>query len=284
MKITLLHPDKISDTLINEISQFHQIDKVEAKTNQAAILRLEKPISNEEKNKLRNHCLLHNTDLVILKRGFDPNQIKLLAMDMDSTLINIECIDEIADAAGRKKEVSEITEAAMRGEIKDFSESLRRRVELLAGVPESALHDVYQNRLKLNPGAENLIKGAKDRGWHTLLVSGGFNFFTEKLALKLGLDETHANTLEVINGLLTGRVLGKIVDGQAKADYVQARSIQMGLNPSCAVVMGDGSNDLPMMAHAGLSIGYRAKPIVKEKADGAFDHVGLNAVLNIFPL
>lgn len=284
MKITLLHPEKISDSLIDEISQLHPIHDLAVKTKHSATLSLIDPISLDEKNKLRNHCLLHGTDLVILKRGFNPNQIKLLAMDMDSTLINIECIDEIADAVGRKKEVSEITEAAMRGEIKDFSESLTRRVELLAGVPESALLEVYESRLKLNPGATELIQGAQKRGWHTLLVSGGFNFFTEKLAKKLGLDETHANTLEVTNGVLTGRVLGKIVDGQAKADYVQARSLAMGLNPSCAVVMGDGSNDLPMMSHAGLSIGYRAKPIVKEKADGAFDHVDLNAVLDIFPL
>ncbi len=284
MKITLLHPEKISDSLIDEISQLHPIHDLAVNTKHSATLSLIDPISLDEKNKLRNHCLLHGTDLVILKRGFNPNQIKLLAMDMDSTLINIECIDEIADAVGRKKEVSEITEAAMRGEIKDFSESLTRRVELLAGVPESALLEVYESRLKLNPGATELIQGAQKRGWHTLLVSGGFNFFTEKLAEKLGLDETHANTLEVTNGVLTGRALGKIVDGQAKADYVQARSLAMGLNPSCAVVMGDGSNDLPMMSHAGLSIGYRAKPIVKEKADGAFDHVDLNAVLDIFPL
>lgn len=284
MKITLLHPDHISDAFINEMMEHHPISEIISRSKHAATLSLINPISNEDKIKLRNHCLLHNADLVTLKRGFSPSQIKLLAMDMDSTLINIECIDEIADAAGRKKEVSAITEAAMRGEIKDFSESLMRRVELLAGVPESALMDVYENRLKLNPGASELIKGAQQRGWHTLLVSGGFNFFTEKLALKLGLDETHANTLEVTGGLLTGRVIGNIVDGKAKADYVQARSLAMGLNTQCAVVMGDGSNDLPMMEHAGLSIGYKAKPIVKEKADGAFDHVGLNALLEIFPL
>jgi phosphoserine phosphatase len=284
MKITLLHPSHVSDSLINEVSKSHAISSIISRTKHSATLGLVNPISVEEKLKLGHLCLLHEADLVTLKRGFDPSQIKLLAMDMDSTLINIECIDEIADAVGRKKEVSEITEAAMRGEIKDFSESLTRRVELLAGVPESALLDVYETRLKLNPGASELIRGAQARGWHTLLVSGGFNFFTEKLAMKLGLDETHANTLEVVSGLLTGRVIGKIVDGQAKADYVQARTIALGSNPNSAVVMGDGSNDLPMMAHAGLSIGYKAKPIVKEKADGAFDHVGLDALLEIFPL
>lgn len=284
MKITLLHSNHVSDNLINEVMHSHAVSGIISRTKHSATLGLINPISIDEKLKLRNLCLLHEADLVTLKRGFEPSQIKLLAMDMDSTLINIECIDEIADAVGRKNEVSAITEAAMRGEIKDFSESLTRRVALLAGVPESALLDVYEKRLKLNPGAPELIRGAQARGWHTLLVSGGFNFFTERLAEKLGLDETHANTLEVVGGILTGRVIGKIVDGQAKADYVQARILAMGSNPHSSVVMGDGSNDLPMMAHAGLSIGYKAKPIVKEKADGAFDHVGLDALLEIFPL
>jgi phosphoserine phosphatase len=200
---------------------------------------------------------------------------------MDSTLINIECIDEIADAVGKKKEVSEITEAAMRGEIKDFSESLRRRVALLEGVPATALEGVFQERLRLNLGARELIAGAHAKGIHTLLVSGGFTFFTQKLQAELGLSETHANQLEIINGQLTGKVLGNIVDGAAKAAYVDARCLALGTNKHAAVTMGDGSNDLPMMHGAGLSIGYRAKPIVKEKADIAFDHVGLNAWLDL---
>jgi phosphoserine phosphatase len=284
MKLTLIHPDKINDRLVEEIAAKHPVADVHQSSEKSIHLQLKEIPTNDQRNQLRNHCLIHNVDLVFQKRGFKPEQIHLLAMDMDSTLINIECIDEIAEAVGRKKEVSEITEAAMRGEIKDFSESLIRRVELLAGVPESALDKVYENRLRLNPGAAELIRGAQDRGWHTLLVSGGFTFFTEKLATLLKLDETHANTLEVSGGFLTGKVIGAIVDGAAKASYVQARSLAMGNNTQSAIVMGDGSNDLPMMAHSGLSIGYRAKPIVKEKADGAFDHVGLDAVLELFPI
>jgi phosphoserine phosphatase len=200
---------------------------------------------------------------------------------MDCTLINIECIDEIADAVGKKKEVSEITEAAMRGEIKDFSESLRRRVALLEGVPAEALEGVFKERLRLNLGARELIAGAHAKGIHTLLVSGGFTFFTQKLQAELQLSETHANQLEIINGHLTGKVLGNIVDGAAKAAYVEARCLALNTNKHAAVTMGDGSNDLPMMHGAGLSIGYRAKPIVKEKADMAFDHVGLDAWLDL---
>jgi phosphoserine phosphatase len=284
MKLTLLHSEKMNDHLVEEIAAKHPVADVHQSSERSIHLQLKEIPTEDQRKQLRNHCMIHHVDLVFQKRGFKPEQIHLLAMDMDSTLINIECIDEIAEAVGRKKEVSEITEAAMRGEIKDFSESLIRRVELLAGVPESALDKVYENRLRLNPGATELIQGAQERGWHTLLVSGGFTFFTEKLAARLKLDETHANTLEVSGGFLTGKVIGAIVDGTAKASYVQARSLSMGNNSQSAIVMGDGSNDLPMMAHAGLSIGYRAKPIVKEKADGAFDHVGLNAVLELFPI
>jgi phosphoserine phosphatase len=196
-------------------------------------------------------------------------------------LINIECIDEIADAVGKKKEVSEITEAAMRGEIIDFGESLRKRVALLKGVPASAFDEVFSQRLRLNPGAKELIAGAHAKGIHTLLVSGGFTFFTHKLQVQLNLSETHANQLEIVDGFLTGQVLGNIVDGEAKAAYVEARCLALGANKHAAITMGDGSNDLQMMHGAGLSIAYRAKPVVKEKADLAFDHVGLDACLDL---
>ncbi len=283
MKLILLNSAIVPTSLINEIESNHLISEISRFSDNAVQLTMRDIPDAETRAHLRNHALMHQTDLIFQKRDFKPENVKLLAMDMDSTLINIECIDEIADAAGRKKEVSEITEAAMRGEIKDFSESLRRRVALLAGVPETALHDVLQTRLKLNPGAKELIEGAKARGWHTLLVSGGFTFFTDHLAKQLGLSEAHANTLEVSGGLLTGKVIGNIVDGNAKASFVQARALQLGIALNQAIVMGDGSNDLPMMEHAGLSIGYKAKPIVKEKADGSFDHVGLNALLAICP-
>ncbi|MDO8713198.1 MAG: phosphoserine phosphatase SerB [Polynucleobacter sp.] len=228
---------------------------------------------------MRDIAASHNSDLAFLSPGFKPSEVKVLAMDMDSTLINIECIDEIADFTGKKAAVSEITEATMRGEIKDFKESLRRRVALLAGVSADVLESVYKERLRPNPGASELLVGANDGGLYTLLVSGGFTFFTEKLQQELGFKQTQANTLEIIDGKLTGRVVGEIVDGAAKASYLDGACTLMNCHKKNSITMGDGSNDLPMMHGAGISIAYRAKPIVKEKADAAFDRVGLDAAL-----
>ena len=281
MQIALFHTTSIQEQLIKEIEQSHAISSRLVKTDKTIVLELNEVLNLEQRNHLRNLGVLHQTDIGFLPKHFVSGNIKVLAMDMDSTLINIECIDEIADAVGKKKEVSEITEAAMRGEIKDFSESLRRRVALLEGVPSEALEGVFKERLRLNLGARELIAGAHAKGIHTLLVSGGFTFFTQKLQAELQLSETHANQLEIINGHLTGKVLGNIVDGAAKAAYVEARCLALNTNKHAAVTMGDGSNDLPMMHGAGLSIGYRAKPIVKEKADMAFDHVGLDAWLDL---
>ena len=281
MQIALFHTTSIQEQLIKEIEQSHAISSRSAKTDKTIVLELNEALNLEQRNHLRNLGVLHQTDIGFLPKHFVSGNIKVLAMDMDSTLINIECIDEIADAVGKKKEVSEITEAAMRGEIKDFSESLRRRVALLEGVPAEALEGVFKERLRLNLGARELIAGAHAKGIHTLLVSGGFTFFTQKLQAELQLSETHANQLEIINGHLTGKVLGNIVDGAAKAAYVEARCLALNTNKHAAVTMGDGSNDLPMMHGAGLSIGYRAKPIVKEKADMAFDYVGLDAWLDL---
>ncbi|HEY0663249.1 MAG TPA: phosphoserine phosphatase SerB, partial [Thiobacillaceae bacterium] len=202
----------------------------------------------------------------------------LLVMDMDSTLITIECIDEIADMQGLKPEVSAITEAAMRGEI-DFAESLRRRVSLLAGLDQSALQRVYDERLQLSPGAETLLAAARAAGIRTLLVSGGFTFFTERLKPRLGLDYTGANTLDVADGKLTGRILGDIVDAQGKADWLNRVRTELGLAREAVIAMGDGANDLKMMAEAGISIAYRAKPVVREKASYALNQVGLDGVI-----
>lgn len=209
---------------------------------------------------------------------------RVLAMDMDSTLVNIECIDEVADAVGRKAEVAAITEASMRGELKDFSESLRRRVALLRGVPETALEQVFTERLRLNPGAERLIEVARSHGLKTLLVSGGFTFFTERLRRGLALDAAYANTLEVADGVLTGRVLGDIVDGAAKARHVRALADSLGATPEQIIVVGDGSNDLPMMALAQYSVAYRAKPVVRAQAHYALDVSPLDAIVNWFRL
>jgi phosphoserine phosphatase len=210
---------------------------------------------------------------------------KLIAFDMDSTLINIECVDEIADAAGRKAEVSAITEAAMRGEIKDYKDSLRQRVALLKGVPESALHDVYQQRLRLNPGAQTLVQACQKAGLKTLLVSGGFTFFTDRVRDVLGLDETRSNVLEVANGVLTGRLVdqpwGDICDGEEKRRMLIHTCARWGFAPDQAIAMGDGANDLPMMGVAGLSVAYHAKPAVRAQAMVSIEDGGLDRLLEV---
>jgi len=212
-------------------------------------------------------------------RRFD--RLKLLGMDMDSTLITIECIDELGDLAGRKGEVAGITARAMRGEI-DYPESLRQRVALLAGLPASSLEEVYQERLRLTPGAERLIGACKRHGVKLLLVSGGFTFFTERLKERLGLDYTISNRLEVADGRLTGKVLGRIVDADAKAAKFRELMSELGAARDETLAIGDGANDLKMMAQAGLSVAFRAKPVVRAQADCAIAWSGLDAVLNLF--
>lgn len=227
-------------------------------------------------------CARHRIDFAYLEQIHRWQDCKLLAMDMDSTLINIECIDEIAAIAGRGAEVAQITEAAMRGEIKDFKHSLIERVKLLAGVPADTLEQVYEERLQLNYGAEHLIQEASRNGTYTLLVSGGFTFFTERLQQRLGLDQVQANTLEVVDGRLTGRVLGEIVDGAAKAQFVAELAEKLDAQPEQMIAIGDGANDLQMMQQTYYSVAYRAKPVVQEQARFALNYSGLDAVLNWF--
>jgi phosphoserine phosphatase len=205
----------------------------------------------------------------------------LLAMDMDSTLITIECIDEIGGMLGIKAEIAAITERAMRGEI-DYPESLRCRVALLAGLGVEALDRVYTEKLRLSPGAERLVQRAQGLGIRTLLVSGGFTFFTERLKERLSLDHTLSNVLEIEGGKLTGRVTGAIVDAAAKAARVSELTHALGLRKDQVLAIGDGANDLAMMAVAGVSVAYRAKPVVRAQATHALSHSGLDAVLNLF--
>ncbi|MBD8627475.1 phosphoserine phosphatase SerB [Oxalobacteraceae sp. CFBP 8753] len=219
-------------------------------------------------------------DATFIAAGRSLADVRLVAMDMDSTLITIECIDEIADMQGLKPQVSEITEAAMRGEL-DFSESLRRRVALLAGLDAGALQRVYDERLRISPGGEAMLKAVQAAGIKTLLVSGGFTFFTERLGTRLGLDYTHANVLEIADGKLTGRVVGGIVDAEEKKRTVERVCAELGISPSQAVVMGDGANDLSMMSIAGLSVAFRAKPVVRTQADVALNFSGLDGLLTI---
>ncbi len=206
---------------------------------------------------------------------------RLVAMDMDSTLITVECIDEIADLAGLKPQVAAITSAAMRGEI-EFRESLARRVALLEGLEEGALQSVYDERVRLSPGADALLARVRDTGARTLLVSGGFTFFTERLKQRLGLDYALANVLASHEGRLTGQILGDIVDARAKAAEVRRVRETLGLDRRQVLVLGDGANDLEMMAEAGVSIAYRAKPVVRERATYGLNHVGLDGVLRLF--
>jgi phosphoserine phosphatase len=210
---------------------------------------------------------------------------KLAAFDMDSTLINIECVDEIADAAGRKAEVAAITEAAMRGEITDYKDSLRRRVALLKGVPASALEAVYTERLKLNPGVEKTITAFKAAGIKLLIVSGGFTYFTDKIRDRLGFNFTRANVLEIEGGFLTGRMVdqpwGDICDGEEKKKMLLQTAAQLGFEPHQTMAVGD-ANDLPMMSVAGLSVAYHAKPTVREQAMVQINEGGMDELLKVF--
>ena len=221
-------------------------------------------------------------DTAYVAAGSRLSDCKVLAMDMDSTLINIECIDEIAAFGGVKEQVASITEAAMRGEIKDFSESLTRRVAFLKGLSSDVLQSVYDQKLRFNPGAEQLVATAKQAGLKVLLVSGGFTFFTEKLKARIGLDAAHANVLAAENGVLTGQVVGRILDAQGKADTLRAFAQECGATPDQIIAIGDGANDLKMLGLAGYSVAYRAKPVVRAQAKFALNVAGLDGVLNWF--
>jgi phosphoserine phosphatase len=226
-------------------------------------------------------------------RGFIPplnlKDFRLIAFDMDSTLINIECVDEIADVVDRKAEVAAITEAAMRGEIADYKASLRQRVALLRGVTVADLEQVYTERLRLNPGAAELVAACKKAGLKVLLVSGGFTFFTDRVRDQLGIDFTRSNMLEIESGpncgQLTGRMVdqawGDICDGAEKRKMLLETCAALGISPKQAIAMGDGANDLPMMGEAGLSVAYHAKPAVREQAMVAINEGGLNRLLEI---
>ncbi len=213
---------------------------------------------------------------------------RLVAFDMDSTLINIECIDEVAAAAGRKAEVAAITEAAMRGEISDYKDSLRRRLAMLRGVPASALEEVYAQRLQLNPGVTEFVAACRAAGLKTLLVSGGFTFFSSRVQARLGLDFARANVLEVVDGLLTGALLpqswGDIVDGTEKLRTLLDVADLMGITPAQTIAVGDGANDLPMMRAAGFSIAFHAKPAVRAEASLSINEGGMDRALEVLKI
>jgi phosphoserine phosphatase len=238
---------------------------------------------------------MHSTEISpgLVIQGFVPplklRDFKLAAFDMDSTLINIECVDEIADAAGRKEEVAAITEAAMRGEITDYKDSLRRRVALLKGVPMSAMEEVLTQRMQLNPGAAELTQALKAVGCKLLLVSGGFTFFTDHIRDRLHMDFARSNVLEVQSGKLTGRMVdqawGDICDGAEKRKMLLETCASLGITAAQAMAVGDGANDLPMMLSCseagGLSVAFHAKPKVREQALVAINSGGLDRLLEL---
>ena len=275
MNLIIQAPHAIAAAHLDHLAKLAQSNQCEQIADHA--YRLPEAQAHSE---VAPYCLAHQLDFGFVPRGQKLADFGLLVMDMDSTLISIECIDEIADMQGLKPQVAAITEAAMRGEI-DFAESLRRRVALLDGLDEQALQRVYDERLQLNPGAEIMLAKLKEHGIKTLLVSGGFLFFTERLKSRLGLDFTCANTLEIREGKLTGKVLGKILDAQGKADWLVKIREELELKSEQVIAMGDGANDLKMMARAGVSIAYHAKPVVREHASYALNFVGLDDLVNL---
>ena len=275
MNLIIQSLHEISATHLDRLASLSLASHIEQVGTHAYRLRKAKPHDG-----VAMYCYEHQLDYGFVRGSLHLSDFGLLVMDMDSTLISIECIDEIADMQGLKPQVSAITGAAMRGEI-DFAESLNRRMALLEGVEEGVLQRVYDERLQLNPGAEIMLSELKKHGIKTLLVSSGFAFFTERLKARLGLDFAYGNAPEIIDGKLTGRIHGDILDAQAKADWLNHIRAEFNLHPEQVIAMGDGANDLKMMAQAGTSIAYHAKPIVRTQAGYAFNFVGLNGLVNL---
>ncbi|HEY4731847.1 MAG TPA: phosphoserine phosphatase SerB [Gammaproteobacteria bacterium] len=243
-------------------------------------MTVKKPVSGKQLATLRSTA---DFDVNVLPEGFSPGKVRLLITDMDSTFINIECVDEIADFMNIKARVAAITASAMRGEI-NFETSLTRRIGLLEGLSSDALEHVYNERLGLNPGGETMLAGLKARGIKIALVSGGFTYFTDRLKQRYQLDYTLANNLDIGNNKLTGKVQGRIVGAEAKADFLIQLCKQLGINTQQVVAMGDGANDLKMMKLAGLSIAYHAKPAVRTEANTVLNYSGLEGVLGLLDI
>lgn len=276
MSTLIIHSNSLSYEQCKTIERLYGQFGKPNKINNHYRLVLEQEVTVEQAKKLADEI---QVDINLLPTDFDPSSVKLVISDMDSTLISIECIDEIADYVDLKPQVSAITEAAMRGEL-NFEESLTERVALLKGLDVSALQYVYNDRLTLNPGAEKWVSGLHGKGIKFALVSGGFTFFTEQLKKDLNLDYTRANVLEQAEGELTGKVVGGIIGAQAKADFLNELCSELNIKPSQVIAVGDGANDLLMMNEAGLSVAYHAKPAVQAKAQSSLNYSGLDAILD----
>jgi phosphoserine phosphatase len=267
---------EIENSDLRALAKLAGATEIERITGEA--FRLKNAVRREQ---ISEYCAEAELDFAFVEPAVQLSDFRLIAMDMDSTLLAIESIDEIADMHGMKPQVSEITQRTMRGEI-IFEESLRQRTALLQGLDEDALQQVYDSRVRLSPGAERMLQQMKKAGIKTMVISGGFTFFTERIKAKLGLDYAAANTLEISDGKLTGKVLGKIIGAEGKAEALRKVSQELGLKREQIIAIGDGANDLKMMGEAGVSIAYHAKPIVQENATYAINHVGLDGVVNLF--
>lgn len=276
MATLIFHSNSLNFEQCKVIERAYGQDSKPIKVNNHFRIELNQAPSQEELKKLSQEI---KVDINLLPENFNGKEIKLVISDMDSTLISIECVDEIADYINVKPEVSAITEAAMRGEL-NFEESLIKRVALLEGLDTSALQYVYNDRLKLNPGAEKWISGLHKQSIKFALVSGGFTFFTDRLKKELDLDYSRANVLGEANGQLTGKVLGGIIGAQAKSDFLHELCKELGIKANQVIAVGDGANDLLMMKEAGLSVAYHAKPTVQEQANAALNYSGLDAILD----
>lgn len=268
------HLEEISKILGQAIASQYQLIN-----DNAAIYEIEEDLPKDLKNQLH----LKHIDFAILDHYKALNEFSLCVMDMDSTLISIECIDEIADMCGKKEDVALITKSAMNGDI-DFSQSLIKRVSLLEGLGEEMLFRVIQERLKFNEGTQAWIEACRKNNITTVLVSGGFDYFADHVKNKLGIDVAISNQLEIKDKKLTGKVLGRIVNDEVKAQTVREFKAKLHIDQSKTIVIGDGANDLKMLAEAEYSIAYHAKPIVQEKSRFKFNHSDFNGVLNLFKI
>lgn len=275
----VIQGDDVSTPDLKELHRLSRGAAIERISDEAFRITRADPATRPQ---VAEHATRAKLDFGFVEEARRLGDFGLIAMDMDSTLISIECIDEIADFAGRKAEVAAVTASAMRGEI-DWPESLRRRVRCLAGLDAGSLARVYEERLRFNRGAEKLLAAARRNGVKTLLVSGGFTYFTDRVRDKLGFDYAYSNNLDIQDAKLTGTVSGPLVDAAGKAAHVVRLRKELGLARERVIAIGDGANDLPMMAEAGTSIAYHAKPVVRAKADYALDFSGLEGVLGLFP-
>ena len=273
-------PSQGSTINFSHLAHIHQLCATSVQFTQIAEHAYYLANQNTPLEAVQQFCAQQEIDCAYVEDKQLLKNYGLCVMDMDSTLISIECIDEIADMVGIKPQIAAITERAMQGEL-DFAQSLRERVALLKGLQESDLMRVLNERLKLNPGALEWIAACKANNITTLLVSGGFTFFAERVKEMLNLDYAVSNTLEIIDGKLTGKVLGNIVDAQVKADELIKLRDKLGLSTTQTIAIGDGANDLKMMSVAGIGIAYHAKPIVQAQATYALNHVGLDGVINL---